>query len=41
MAKGIVIYYSRSGNTEKMARIIADSMTAEGVETDCKSVDKV
>lgn len=41
MAKGIVIYYTRSGNTEKMAKIIADAMTAEGVETDCKNVDKV
>jgi NAD(P)H dehydrogenase (quinone) len=41
MAKGIVIYYSRSGNTEKMAKIIAGTMNDEGLDTDCKSVDKV
>lgn len=41
MAKGIVIYYSRGGNTEKMAKIIAEAMNAEGLATDCKSVDKV
>ncbi len=41
MAKGIVIYYSRSGNTEKMARIIAEAMNDEGLDTDCKSVDKI
>lgn len=41
MAKGLVIYYSRSGNTEKMAKIIAEAMNNEGLDTDCKSVDKV
>ena len=41
MAKGIVTYYSRSGNTEKMAKIIAESMNESGLPTDCKSVDKV
>ncbi len=41
MAKAIVIYYSKGGNTEKMAKIIADSMNAEGLPTDCKGVDKV
>ena len=41
MAKGIVIYYSRSGNTKEMARIIAESMNDAGLPTDCKSVDKV
>lgn len=41
MAKAIVIYYSRSGNTEKMAKLIAEAMNDEGLVTDCKSVDKV
>ena len=41
MAKGIVIYYSRSGNTKEMAQIIAKAMNDAGLKTDCKSVDKV
>lgn len=41
MAKGIVIYYSRTGNTKEMAQIIAESMNEAGLQTDCKSVDKI
>jgi NAD(P)H dehydrogenase (quinone) len=41
MAKGIVVYYSRSGNTKEMADIIAKSMNEAGLSTECKSVDKV
>jgi NAD(P)H dehydrogenase (quinone) len=41
MAKGIVIYYSRSGNTKEMAQIIAKAMNDGGLQTECKSVDKV
>ena len=41
MAKGIVIYYSRSGNTKEMAEIIAKSMHEAGLATDCKAVNKV
>jgi NAD(P)H dehydrogenase (quinone) len=41
MAKGIVVYYSRSGNTKEMAEIIAKAMTGSGLSTDCKPVDKV
>jgi len=41
MAKGIVIYYSRSGNTKEMAEIIAKAMNDAGLDTDCKAVDKV
>jgi len=41
MAKGIVIYFSRSGNTKEMAEIIAKSMAGAGLPTDCRSVDKV
>jgi len=41
MAKGIVVYYSRSGNTEQMAELIAESMNKAELPTECKSVDKV
>lgn len=41
MAKGIVTYYSRSGNTKEMAEIIGESMNETGLKTECKSVDKV
>jgi len=41
MAKGIVIYYSRSGNTKEMAEIIAGAMNKAELPTECKSVDKV
>jgi NAD(P)H dehydrogenase (quinone) len=41
MAKGIVIYYSRSGNTKEMAEIIAKSMNDTGLATECKSVGDV
>ena len=38
MAKVLVIYYSRTGNTEKMAQMVADAMAAEGVEVACQRV---
>ena len=41
MAKGIVVYYSRSGNTRKMAEIIAGAMNDAGLATDCKDVGEV
>jgi len=41
MAKGIVIYYSRSGNTKEMAGIIATAMNDADLPTECKSVEKV
>lgn len=41
MSKGIVVYYSKSGNTQKMAEIIAGAMNEAGLSTECKSVDKV
>lgn len=41
MPKGLVIYYSRSGNTKQMAEIICDAMDKAGLASDCKSVDKV
>jgi len=41
MAKGIVVYHSRSGNTKEMAETIAKAMNDAGLKTDCKPVDKV
>ena len=41
MAKGIVVYYSRSGNTKEMAEIISKAMNGSGLSTECKSVDQV
>jgi NAD(P)H dehydrogenase (quinone) len=41
MAKGIVVYYSRSGNTKEMAEIITAAMNKAGLKTDCKSIEKV
>ena len=41
MAKAIVIYYSRSGNTKQMAEFIAEAMNRAELPTDCKPVDKV
>lgn len=38
MPKGLVLYYSRSGNTKTMATIIAESMEQAGLPTKCKSV---
>lgn len=41
MAKGIVVYHSRSGNTKEMAEVIAGGMNAAGLNTDCKPAEKV
>jgi NAD(P)H dehydrogenase (quinone) len=41
MASGLVIYYSRSGNTKAMAKAISDAMNSAGVSTACKSVSEV
>lgn len=38
MATGLVIYYSRSGNTRIMAQTIADAMNKAGLSTQCKMV---
>ncbi len=38
MSKGLVLYYSRSGNTKTMANAIAQAMDKAGVPTKCKSV---
>lgn len=41
MPKGLVIYYSRSGNTKTMAETIAQAMNQAGLETKCTSVGDV
>ena len=41
MAKGIVVYYSRSGNTKEMAEIVAQAMNKADLPTECKSVSEV
>ncbi|HDS83773.1 MAG TPA: flavodoxin family protein [Phycisphaerales bacterium] len=41
MANGLVVYYSRSGNTKTMAKAIAEAMGKAGVPTKCKSVTDV
>jgi NAD(P)H dehydrogenase (quinone) len=41
MAKAIVIYYSRSGNTKKMAEFILEGIQKEGIETVLKDVGDV
>ena len=40
MATGLVIYYSRSGNTKLMAKTIAEAMEAAGLPTKLKSVEE-
>lgn len=40
MAKVLIVYYSRSGNTEKMAKLIAEGVKAEGVEAVVKPVQQ-
>jgi len=39
--KAIIIYYSRSGNTRKMAGLITDSISKEGVEAIVTDVESV
>jgi len=41
MANGLVVYYSRSGNTKQMAEIIAEAMNEAGLSTKCKNVSDV
>lgn len=40
MANALIIYYSRSGNTEKMAQIIKESIEKEGIKTELKRIEK-
>lgn len=40
MAKVLLVYYSRTGNTEKMAKIIAGVLKEEELEVTCKKVEE-
>jgi NAD(P)H dehydrogenase (quinone) len=40
MAKALVVYDSRSGNTEKVARAIGEGIKAAGLDVEVKHVDK-
>jgi NAD(P)H dehydrogenase (quinone) len=41
MAKALVTYYSRTGNTARMAERIAETLRANGLETDLRKVETV
>jgi flavodoxin len=41
MSKGIVIYASNYGNTEKVARALAEGLEKGGVDVDCINIDEV
>jgi len=39
MPKVLVVYYSRTGNTEKMAQCVAEGAKIDGVDVELKKVD--
>ena len=39
MSKVLIVYYSRSGNTERMANIIAEAIKENNVDVECKKVE--
>ncbi|KPJ58535.1 MAG: flavodoxin [Planctomycetes bacterium DG_23] len=41
MAKVLIIYYSRGGNTEKMAAFVEEGVRGRGVEVETKRVEDV
>jgi len=41
MKKVLVIYYSRTGNTEKMAKMITEGLVQKGIVVDLKNVNEV
>ena len=40
MVKILIVYYSKTGNTKKMAEFVGDGAKSEGVEVALKSVDQ-
>lgn len=40
MPKVLVVYYSRTGNTQAMANLIADAVKNQGLEVECKKVEE-
>ncbi|MCS7113123.1 MAG: NAD(P)H-dependent oxidoreductase [Candidatus Bathyarchaeota archaeon] len=41
MAKILVVYYSRTGNTRRLAEVFAEALREEGLEVDLKSISEV
>jgi len=41
MKKAIVVYDTKFGNTEKIARVLAEGIKEQGVEVDCVKVEEV
>ncbi len=41
MASVLVLYYSRTGNTQKMAKIIAEELKVKGQDATLKTIDDV
>lgn len=41
MAKALVAYYSRTGNTARMAGKIAEALKANGLETDLRKIETI
>jgi NAD(P)H dehydrogenase (quinone) len=41
MAKALIVYYSRSGNTKKMAETIAEGISKENVAVDIRDVKDI
>ena len=41
MAKILVLYYSRTGNTKKMAEVIGEGVKGEGIDVDVKDVKDI
>ncbi|MCX5725636.1 MAG: NAD(P)H-dependent oxidoreductase [Candidatus Saganbacteria bacterium] len=41
MSQVLITYYSRSGNTEKMAKLIEEGIKKGGVEVDVKRIEEV
>jgi len=41
MKKAIVIYHTRFGNTEKIAKLLVSGMNKQGIEVDCVKVEDI
>lgn len=41
MKKVLVAYYSRSGNTEKMAKMIVEGLSKKGISVDLRNVEEI
>ena len=41
MSKILIVYFSKTGNTEKMAHLVAEGVKAEGITVEAKKVNDV